>query len=255
MNRSVLAAAALLTTSGLAHADVIYATAYRGEGGIYEIDVDALTSTRVSTVTKAWSLASGDDASTLYYTSSNGNLQELDLETGDVTSIGGRFSNNSLARGADGYLYSGTWSSGDLLRIDPETGDSVSMGSTGLTGFAGDLAPGASGELYGISRANDVVSIDPTTGAVTASVNLSGEVDAWGIATTYDGRLWVTAASSLYQYDLSTNTLTYMMDMGFDAYDLASTPGVTYDTYAVPAPATAVLMAGGLIAIPRRKRR
>ncbi|MFG0306193.1 MAG: hypothetical protein ACF8Q5_08265 [Phycisphaerales bacterium JB040] len=254
MRRAAVTATLILTAAaGTASADIIYATGYRS--GIYAVDLDAGTVTRVSTDRNAWSIAGSDDPTKLYLARSNGSLRMLDVETGNITGIGGTFTNNAMTFGLDGNLYAGAWGNGYLYRVDPGTGSATLVGDTGLPGFEGDLAPAADGSLYGLTTDNRIVSIDTITGASTTLADLTGTVDAWGIAATFDGRFWVSSASSLYRYDLSTGSLTFALDLGFNAYDLASTPGMTYESYgAIPTPAGAALLgAGSLFAFRRRK--
>lgn len=251
MHRAVTITFAALTVASAAQADIIYATGYRS--GIYEIDTAARTTTRISNDRNAWAIAGSADPSTIYLARSNGRLRSMDVVTGNIETISNeRFSNNSFAFATDGNLYSGTWGNGDLYRVDPTTGFTTYVGNTGLEGFAGDLAPAADGNLYGLSRDNQIVTVNTQTAATTVLTTLPDTVEAWGIAATYDGRFWVSAASLLYEYDLGSGTLTEVMDLGFNAYDLASTPGVTYAP--VPTPAAASLMLLGFGVIVRRRR-
>jgi len=73
---------------------------------------------------------------------------------------------------------------------------SVASLHTGLPDFEGDLAPAADGSLYGLTTDKRIVRIDTATAASTTLADLTGSVDAWGIAATFDGRLWVSSASS-----------------------------------------------------------
>jgi len=223
--------------------------------GIYSVDPDAQMVQLLVSYSQAWALAASNDPDMLYVSSFNGNLQSLSISTGVLTPIGGSFPTNSLGYNEDGFLYSGTWSDGGLDRIDPATGIATRVGTGSITSYAGDIVAGPNGGLFGLSSNNEIVSISPLDGSTSVLFNVDPTIDAWGISTTLDGRFWLSAGPDLYELNMTTGQTSYVMNLGFQAYDLASTPALNFTVPMLPTPGSLALFLGGaLIASPRRKR-
>lgn len=247
-----LGGTAALALAAAAEGAFIYGAAY-GDG-VYRIDVDAGAVERLGAYADAWALSASADAGVLLVANHNGRLTRFDIATGATSLIGGQWTTNSLGLATDGFLYSGSWSNGQLRRIDPTTGAATVVGVGSVRGYAGDLAAAPSGDLFGVTRDNELVLVSVADGSTTKLLDIVG-AEAWGIATTYDGRYWVSSGSSLHELDMSSGALRHVMDLGFEAYDLASMPGMTFGQIAVPAPSGSLALAGlGLLLACGRRR-
>lgn len=242
-----------LASAPAAHASIIYAAAWKD--GVYAVDVDAGTTTRIFNDNRVWSLAGSDDPDLLYFANHHGPLRSLHIPTGDVTTIrGGSLASNSLGVGPDAMLYAGSWSDADLIRVDPATGLGAVVGAGDIPSYGGDIALGPDELLYAVSADNTLVTVDTLTGA-TSSVMALPAGDAWGLAFTADGRAWASIGESLFSLDIDAGTATVAMNLGFTAYDLATPLGfVDTSGRAVPTPSTALLGVIALALAPSRRR-
>ncbi len=109
-------------------------------------------------------------------------IVEIDTVTGAFTSLvpEGRYQTSGDIVGLpDGLLYWAVRDGDDLVVVDPQSGVTVPRGEIGVSSIYG--LGYASGSLYGFTEQGSAIEIDPTTGAVLATMSLPG---AWWGATT-----------------------------------------------------------------------
>ncbi len=173
------------TTDGTG--DTIFAT--DSVGNLYTVDpTDGSTQEIGQMSTVMFDIAFGADG-TLYGIDANNTLYTIDPTTAAVTSIGRINVNdtlNSLAVGPDGSLYAAGQS---LYRIDLSAGMYYDQGSLGGYVSAGDLAFASDGRLLLTTTSNELVEVDPTTGATT-DIGPIGAQQVLGLAVTSDGTIY-----------------------------------------------------------------
>jgi streptogramin lyase len=263
--RAFVAALSLTTVVGSADAALLGADFQ--DGTLYDVNpaTGAATNPRETGITGIVDIEAAADGSVLYGLDAFGAsprsaLYRINPTTGASTLIGP--SGMSIAEG-DLALQPGTGNmfavgeiSGkhNLLRLNLSTGQATVVGSIPL----GDLADpsalsfGGDNKLYLIdTNTNALLTIDPSTGAVTASVNVSvalGEVAGMTLDRS-NGKLYVTGETRrLYTLNTGTGQLTDIGPTGLHTQGLA---GLTY----VPEPSSTAFIATCALALLRRRSR
>jgi len=102
----------------------------------------------------------------------------------------------------------------------------VNIGSTGRTAGVSSItgvALSPSGALYGVdSGLDDLVTIDPSNGSITASVDLDIDVAGASITVTSDGVIWLVNGNSLRTVDPTTGATTQVTTLPAGMFGLAS---------------------------------
>ncbi|MEO0426716.1 MAG: hypothetical protein AAF160_04650 [Pseudomonadota bacterium] len=96
----------------------------------------------------------------------------------------------------------------DLFTFDTDTGATALVGDIGFA--VSGLAASPSGELFGITTANQLISIDPSSGAGTVVGTSSVTSSPEGLAFAPDGTLFASGGSSLFTIDPLTGASTLL---------------------------------------------
>jgi hypothetical protein len=237
-----LAAAAL---SPCAHGASIYAAT---SVGLVEIDVDAVggpAATLIDGAVNTFSIAGGPATDRLYVQQFGGDILDYDVNTLSGVTTGANIGGATFGEGLDGFWYASETVGNGLDRVTPGSpAPGVYLGD-GPHFYAGDLAASNSAVLYG-SSGDGVVIVDKTDGSQTL---LPGSItNLWGLAFTIDGRFFGALGSgAVYELDPNTGAGTFLGNVPYQIYDLASERGV-------PSPGALTLLAPAAVVATRRRR-
>jgi hypothetical protein len=154
---------------------------------LYEIDVAAQTATSVGTMGAFINSLAFGPTNTLYG-AGDGSFYSIDTTTATTTligNVGGAFdSSGDLAFAGGSKMFAtsvGSVAGGDTLwEIDIATGAGTEIGSTGVAGLFGLGI--IDGTLYGTSAANDLYTVDTSTGAASFVTSYAVTGDTGGAA-------------------------------------------------------------------------
>jgi len=126
-------------------------------------------------------------------------------------------------------VYAVEFNMGDNLfgTVDPLTGNFTAITSLGSTLYNDIAYCPTDGTLYGIQNETELVTFDPTTGAVTpvAQVNIPG---LESIAFSTNGVLYATGQNSLYTINPATGDSTFIGSFG-SPYGLNLAQNIRFD--------------------------
>ncbi len=159
---------------------------------LFQIDHETAEVTHVTTLEGNANVALTFEVSgTLLASDKEGALRRIDPVTGDVTEIGlygdGLGESGDLVAIKDGTLFGvndkgeTAFDDNELMTIDPQTGAATIIGPIGFDHVWG-LAYWK-GTIYGLTKAGDMLAIDPVTGEGTR-INKYEEYEFWGAAVT-----------------------------------------------------------------------
>ncbi len=183
------------------------------------------------------------------YAANGGVLGTIDTESSEFTAIG-EIDGGGTANGSEGaqslndvdglgfdartgLLWASNRRSGDydlLFQIDPSTGhfvedafgnniDYVEIDGSGVYQYFDDISVSpVDGKIYGVSNdgSNDqLLEIDPSTGAINVNTAISGVSDCEGLAFSNDGVLYVSSGGDdkIYSLNISNGNATYLYDL------------------------------------------
>jgi hypothetical protein len=159
----------------------------------------------------------------LYGVDSSGVFYTVNRETGAATVRGsgvGYFT-NGLVLSSTGAIYGSGYER--LLTIDPTTGAGSLLGQD--TGFdsSGDLAYTPSGRLYMTGSGDDLVSLNPKTGAGKL-VGPIGRRDVYGLCDSFGTLYGVNLGGELLTISASTGAATTIAKGGPEALGMTIAP-------------------------------
>ncbi len=183
--------------------DKLYAVSDQS-GGAVLLNIVPDSSTQLignAGINKLYSLALNPVSQELIATDLNGpntDLMRVNTAQGDahvVTSVPVKQMISIAFKPGTDLLYGTAYSTGILYQVDFSTGDTTRIGTTGATRFYALAFNPIDGQLYGMTRFNDLYSIDIQTAAATKIGN-TGINNMRAIAFDVDGKLMGVAGVS-----------------------------------------------------------
>jgi hypothetical protein len=166
---------------------------------------------------------------------SNSRFYSINPNTAAATFIG----NTGAFINALTFNYEGTLYGAGLNRVytlNPATGLATALPMTlGSEQSAGDMVFGPNGQLYLTTNSNKLLTINPLTGGILSSVNISGFSNIWGLVYA-NGQLIGMSGQNVFSINPTTGATSLIGTTGIDSaiYGATSTP--------VPEPATLAIL-------------
>jgi hypothetical protein len=248
-----------------AKALVLYSTGNDG-GSLYTIDSSDGVGTLVGNFGYSNTYSVAFNPSNVLYSVvdsyDTSTLATVNLTTGAATPVGagtGILDLMALGFVPNGTLYAASWSTNDLYTLNPTTGAATLVGSLGFSGVMDLQYDPTNGGLYAIASlgsGSSLYQVNTATGAGSLVTTITGDDCLMGLTITPSNQFLATdycaANSPLYQIDTATGALTDLGNTG-----ISGAMGLTYQSQAVPEPASWTLLGAallGVVGVTRRLR-